>query len=129
MPDQTRPPLQMDELEIVNSYRTAKDQKKQLQVLAELNAVSIAFIADILTANGEKVDKRWLPRAKKSKPEDAPAQTPASAAMSAETLTELFSSLDAGVKVLCNGLPLTGYRYTEAYNAASDLVEKTVELF
>ena len=119
----------MDELEIVNSYRTAKDQKKQLQVLADLNAVTITDIAAILTANGEKVDKRWLPRVKKSKPEDAPANTPASAAMSAETLTELFSSLDAGVKVLCNGLPLTGYRYTEAYNAASDLVEKTVELF
>ena len=119
----------MDELEVVNSYRTAKDQKKQLQVLADLNAVSIAFIADILIANGEKVDKRWLPRAKKSKPEDAPAQTPASAAMSAETLTDLFSNLDTGVKVLCNGLPLTGYRYTEAYNAASNLVEKTVELF
>ena len=41
MPKQSCPPLQMGKLEIVSSYRTAKDQKKQLQVLADLNAVTI----------------------------------------------------------------------------------------
>lgn len=68
--------MTMDNTEIINTYRAAKDKKAQLGILAELNTCSKTEIADILTAAGEKVDGRWytpkVPRQKK--PAAAPVQ-------------------------------------------------------
>lgn len=47
--------MTMDNTEIVNSYRAAKDPKKQIITLSELNLCGIEKIVDILTEAGEKV--------------------------------------------------------------------------
>ena len=43
----------MSESEIVREYRTAKNKPKQIEVLAELNAVKAYWIKDILLRNPE----------------------------------------------------------------------------
>ena len=43
----------MSESEIVREYRTAKNKSKQIEVLAELNAVKADWIKDILLRNPE----------------------------------------------------------------------------
>ena len=43
----------MSESEIVREYRTAKNKSKQIEVLAELNAVKPDWIKDILLRNPE----------------------------------------------------------------------------
>ena len=40
--------LQMSESEIVSSYRTARDPKRQIGILAELNAVTPREIREVL---------------------------------------------------------------------------------
>lgn len=50
--------MQMTEKEICDSYRNAVDQKKQVKILAELNATDRRQIAEILEANGFKIDRR-----------------------------------------------------------------------
>ena len=50
--------MQMTEKEICESYKYAIDQKKQVKILAELNATGRQQIVEILEANGFKVDKR-----------------------------------------------------------------------
>jgi len=57
----------MDKGEIVREYRAAKDKKKELGVLADLNECSKAEIAEILVEGGEKVDKRWFREPPKKK--------------------------------------------------------------
>ena len=52
--------LSMTPSEIVLSYRQAKDKRKQITILSELNACSKGSIIEILKANG--VDGRQLPR-------------------------------------------------------------------
>ena len=44
----------MSESEIVREYRTAKNKSKQIEVLAELNAVKEEWIKDILLRNPER---------------------------------------------------------------------------
>lgn len=44
--------LQMSESEIVSSYRTARDPKRQIGILAELNAVTPREIREVLEAAG-----------------------------------------------------------------------------
>ena len=44
--------MQMTANEIVKSYREAKEKKKQIQILSELNACSTADIKQILRDNG-----------------------------------------------------------------------------
>ena len=45
--------LQMSESEIVSSYRTARDPKRQIGILAELNAVTPRVIREVLEEAGE----------------------------------------------------------------------------
>ena len=52
--------LTMTDGEICEMYRTAKDQKKQLGILADLNKTDKGTIAGILREGGYKVDGRWL---------------------------------------------------------------------
>ena len=44
--------LQMSESEIVSSYRTARDPKRQIGILAELNAVTPREIREVLEEAG-----------------------------------------------------------------------------
>lgn len=55
--------LAMEKDEIVTMYRDAKDKKKQVEILADLNLCSQAEILDILKAGG--VSHRALPRTRK----------------------------------------------------------------
>ena len=69
--------LAMTDGEICESYRSAKDQKKQLNTLAQLNATNKETIARILREGGYKVDGRWLVDRKRYKPKKAaPVEDP-----------------------------------------------------
>lgn len=69
--------LAMTDGEICESYRSAKDQKKQLNTLAQLNATNKETIARILREGGYKVDGRWLMDRKHYKPKKAvPVEDP-----------------------------------------------------
>lgn len=49
--------LQMSESEIVSSYRTARDPRRQIGILAELNAVTPRVIREVLEEAGELTPK------------------------------------------------------------------------
>jgi len=51
--------VQYTDEEICKEYRTAKDKRSVVQVLAELNACGKDEIVRILKAHGEEVDARW----------------------------------------------------------------------
>ena len=55
-------PLMMPLRDIVKEYREAKDQKKQIDILADLNHTKSCRIAWLLARCGETVDKVKLPR-------------------------------------------------------------------
>lgn len=58
--------MEFDKGEICRNYRHAKDKVKQVQILAELNAVERRTVIDILTAAGEKVRIPIAGRTKKT---------------------------------------------------------------
>lgn len=98
--------MTMDNTEIINTYRAAKDPKKQIQVLAELNQCGIEKIVDILTEAGEKVDKRWF-----SKPPKATAgagSNPARRGEEPATLSLSFTRAEivSLVRFLSDALPV-----------------------
>ena len=62
--------LNMTVGEIVTSYKQAKDKKKQITVLSQLNLCTTDEIIEILKANG--VDGRSLPRTKKDRSSTTP---------------------------------------------------------
>lgn len=66
--------LPMTEGEILREYRQAKDPKGQIKVLSELCSVSQEEIIDILARNG--IDRRTLPRKRKSPDKDTASQSP-----------------------------------------------------
>lgn len=52
--------MKMDEGEIIREYRSAKDPRKQIQILADQNCTSTKEMAQFLFDHGEKIDKRFL---------------------------------------------------------------------
>lgn len=52
--------MDMTAAEILKNYREAKDKKKQVSILADLNVCTVGEIINILIAGG--IDKRELPR-------------------------------------------------------------------
>lgn len=66
--------MHMTNGEIVRSYREAKEKKKQIEILAELNACTTADIKKILVEGGVQ-----FPGPKPKKPESSTADTPAEA--------------------------------------------------
>ena len=86
--------------DLLTAYRTAADKKKQIKILAELNAVPIEEIIRRLEAAGEKVDKRGLTNPKKKQ-----------AAASQITL----SGLEWLANVTVNGRPIVGYTIVRHY--------------
>ena len=49
--------MQMTDAEIRESYRTAKNKRQQVRILAELNACEVDVITAILNENGKKAQK------------------------------------------------------------------------
>ena len=62
--------LSMSAEEIVTSYKQAKDKKKQITILSQLNLCTADEIIEILKASG--IDGRSLPRTKRDKPASTP---------------------------------------------------------
>lgn len=62
--------LSMSAGEIVTNYKQAKDKKKQITILSQLNLCTTDEIIEILKANG--IDGRSLPRTKKDKSASTP---------------------------------------------------------
>ena len=58
--------MQMTPNEIVKSYKEAKEKKKQIEILAQLNACPVTTIREILIANGVQFPG---PKPKKAKEE------------------------------------------------------------
>lgn len=58
--------MQMTDSEIVKSYKEAKEKKKQIEILSQLNACNVAKIREILIANGVQFPG---PKPKKAKEE------------------------------------------------------------
>ena len=58
--------MQMTDSEIVKSYKEAKEKKKQIEILSQLNACDVAKIRGILIANGVQFPG---PKPKKAKEE------------------------------------------------------------
>lgn len=57
--------MEMTDIEIVKSYRAAKEKKKQITILADLNLCQKEDIIAILVAGG--VNRKELPRERKKK--------------------------------------------------------------
>lgn len=55
--------MEMTTAEIIRSYREAKNKKKQVNILAQLNLCTVEEIKNILTEGG--VNWRELPRSKR----------------------------------------------------------------
>lgn len=64
--------IKMDEGEILREYRTAKNPREQIRVLADLNTVTVAEMAQWLVDHGETVDGRVV---RYHKPKAEPDQT------------------------------------------------------
>lgn len=64
--------IKMDEGEILREYRTAKNPREQIRVLADLNTVTVSEMAQWLIDHGETVDGRV---ARHHKPKAEPDQT------------------------------------------------------
>lgn len=58
--------MQMTDSEIIKSYKEAKEKKKQIEILAQLNACPVTTIREILIANGVQFPG---PKPKKAKEE------------------------------------------------------------
>lgn len=137
--------MKIDELEIVNSYRTAAHPHRQVQILAELNACSIDAIVGILEKNGEKVDKRKLPKPKTSKPakqkpavdqvsaakrnrEKPPVPVPPRRPLTLGRLRDLCANLDDDAEIVVFGQPLIGLRYVSEYDIDGNQIRNALEL-
>lgn len=66
--------MHMTNGDIVKSYKEAKEKKKQIEILAQLNACPVATIREILVSEGVQ-----FPGPKPKKPESSTAETPAEA--------------------------------------------------
>ena len=66
--------MQMTNGDIVKSYKEAKEKKKQIEILAQLNACPVTTIREILVSEGVQ-----FPGPKPKKPESSTAETPAEA--------------------------------------------------
>lgn len=63
----------MSEEEICREYHTARDRRKQIQILADLNTTDRKSIIEILLRGGEKVDGRLLGKREKAADTPSPA--------------------------------------------------------
>ena len=131
--------LAMTDGEICEMYRTAKDQKKQLGILAEMNNTDKGTIAAILREGGYKIDGRWLndrrPRAEEPPAGKSAADPPPHAEetgsvpqpVTAGELYQALGSLPADALVLIGGRPFEALCFTrrmlpEGWRETVDLI-------
>jgi len=67
--------MEMSIEDIRKEYRTAKDRKEQIKILAQLNETTPRTILEILHDAGEAVDMRWYSRPKPKRTAETP-ETP-----------------------------------------------------
>lgn len=65
--------MQMTPGEILRSYKEAKDQKEQIQILADMNVTTKEHIVQILIEQG--VDGRTLPHPRRPKKQEQPKES------------------------------------------------------
>ncbi len=80
--------MNMGDNEILISYRTARNQKAQIDVLADLNECTRTEMAQWLADHGEKVDGRALRYAKKQEKVEEPAVEETEAEVAEEFVEE-----------------------------------------
>lgn len=136
--------LQMEDGEILQMYRQAADRRAQIEILAQLNAVTKEEIRAVLRGCGEDVPEE--PKAKRpgrprkdpvpvpeETPEEAPAEKPKKTAekpkktvepMSAGALAEILTRVKEGFPgaevTLESGAP-TGAKMEICWNAKGEL--------
>lgn len=92
--------MQMTEGEIRRSYREAREKKKQIRILAELNACSVAEIQAILDgkkperASVKRGPKPKAARVKKAETKEVPETAPAIVFISRRVADELVEHLE-----------------------------------
>lgn len=93
----------MSESEIVREYRMAKNKPKQIEVLAELNAVKEEWIKDILLRNPESgyVKPGPKPKQKAAAESEAPGRADRDRGGAALLLMELAAMLERCEDIDC----------------------------
>ena len=67
--------MEMSIDDIRKEYRTAKDRKEQIKILAQLNETTQRVILEMLHDAGEAVDMRWYNKPKRAQKAETP-ETP-----------------------------------------------------
>lgn len=107
--------MTMSDNEILRNWEGAKDKKKQIQILAELNTTSPQTIRQILVKEG--VDHRLLPRERKHKEEEV-KEKPAKAVRFTKTVGEILAEGIAEKK-----LPTVEPRHKHDFRRMAELFE------
>ena len=120
----------MADEEILKEYRGAKDQKKQIGILADLNCVPRADMAQWLADHGEIIDKRSTRYAtKKSEPEEVyTVEIPAveveektGCCLTAEEAVELKDFIDVSVEGMSFGSMPEILLFVRAYKKLAEV--------
>lgn len=136
--------MEMSLDDIRKEYRTAKDRKEQIKILAQLNETTPRVILEMLHDAGEAVDMRWYnrpKRAQKAETPEQPAEIPAEKKVDPEeplgplgyitsgALIEILGRFDPGTPVMLAGDDelLKVVTFVE-YNFASGEVKQTIYL-
>lgn len=92
--------MKMTEADIIRDYLEAKDKKKQVEILADMNLCTKKEMAQYLADNGMQVDKRLLagdPRKRKEKPIFIPDEPePELTEEQEEKFARILDSVDEG---------------------------------
>ena len=95
--------MKMTEDEIIRDYLEAKDKKKQVEILADMNLVTKKEMAQYLADHGQQVDKRLLagdPRKRKEKSIFIPDEPePELTEEQEEKFARILDSVDEGKKL------------------------------
>lgn len=130
--------MEMSLDDIRKEYRTAKDRKEQIKILAQLNETTPRVILEMLHDAGEAVDMRWYnkpKRAQKAETPETPAEIPAEKKVeplgyiTSGALIEILYRFDPGTPVMLAGDDelLKVVTFVE-YTFASGEVKQTIYL-
>ena len=135
--------MEMSIEDIRKEYRTAKDRKEQIKILAQLNETTPRTILELLRDEGEAVDMRWYskpkPKERKAETPEQPAAEPAEIQapkkveplgyITSGALIEILGRFDPGTPVMLAGEDalLKVVTFVE-YTFASGEVKQTIYL-
>lgn len=100
--------MDMTAAEILKNYREAKDKKRQVRILADMNVCSVDEIKAILIAGG--IDKRELPRTRQK--------------TATETSEPKFNATARQLSVISTALQLYREQIVQESNAAQSAHEE-----